>query len=65
MARSYLPSKVSEIVGLWRKDLNKVTRHCTGFLWFAFDFCKNVLASSRIMGNRMTLLNLCAILSLS
>ncbi|KAF9685224.1 hypothetical protein SADUNF_Sadunf03G0032600 [Salix dunnii] len=24
MARSYLPSKVSEIVALWRKDLNKV-----------------------------------------
>ncbi|KAL6584698.1 hypothetical protein OROMI_003987 [Orobanche minor] len=24
MARSYLPSKVSEIVGLWRKDLNKI-----------------------------------------
>ncbi|XP_024969366.1 coatomer subunit beta'-2-like isoform X2 [Cynara cardunculus var. scolymus] len=26
MARSYLPSKVSEIVGLWRKDLNKVNQ---------------------------------------
>ena len=25
MARSYLPSKVSEIVALWRKDLNKVS----------------------------------------
>lgn len=25
MARSYLPSKVSEIVAIWRKDLNKVT----------------------------------------
>jgi hypothetical protein len=25
MARSYLPSKVSEIVSIWRKDLNKVT----------------------------------------
>ena len=25
MARSYLPSKVSEIVALWRKDLSKVT----------------------------------------
>ncbi|KAL0425061.1 UNVERIFIED_CONTAM: Coatomer subunit beta'-2, partial [Sesamum radiatum] len=24
MARSYLPSKVSEIVALWRKDLNKI-----------------------------------------
>ena len=24
MARSYLPSKVSEIVALWRKDLSKV-----------------------------------------
>ena len=24
MARSYLPSKVSEIVAIWRKDLNKV-----------------------------------------
>lgn len=24
MARSYLPSKVSEIVALWRNDLNKV-----------------------------------------
>ncbi|XP_076911658.1 coatomer subunit beta'-2-like [Bidens hawaiensis] len=26
MARSYLPSKVSEIVALWRKDLNKVNQ---------------------------------------
>ncbi|KAK6148876.1 hypothetical protein DH2020_016401 [Rehmannia glutinosa] len=26
MARSYLPSKVSEIVGLWRKDLNKINQ---------------------------------------
>lgn len=25
MARSYLPSKVSEIVAIWRRDLNKVT----------------------------------------
>jgi hypothetical protein len=25
MARSYLPSKVSEIVAIWRKDLNKVS----------------------------------------
>lgn len=25
MARSYLPSKVSEIVAIWRKDLSKVT----------------------------------------
>lgn len=24
MARSYLPSKVSEIVAIWRNDLNKV-----------------------------------------
>lgn len=24
MARSYLPSKVSEIVAIWRKDLSKV-----------------------------------------
>jgi hypothetical protein len=24
MARSYLPSKVPEIVAIWRKDLNKV-----------------------------------------
>lgn len=24
MARSYLPSKVSEIVAIWRKDLHKV-----------------------------------------
>ncbi|KAE9453448.1 hypothetical protein C3L33_14624, partial [Rhododendron williamsianum] len=29
MARSYLPSKVSEIVAIWRKDLNKVTYHST------------------------------------
>ena len=27
MARSYLPSKVSEIVALWRKDLSKVIFH--------------------------------------
>ncbi|KAK6914916.1 Coatomer, WD associated region [Dillenia turbinata] len=26
MARSYLPSKVSEIVAIWRKDLNKVNQ---------------------------------------
>jgi coatomer subunit beta' len=26
MARSYLPSKVSEIVSIWRKDLNKVNQ---------------------------------------
>ncbi|KAL8232387.1 hypothetical protein R6Q57_002165 [Mikania cordata] len=26
MARSYLPSKVSEVVALWRKDLNKVNQ---------------------------------------
>ncbi|KAL3366453.1 hypothetical protein AABB24_011235 [Solanum stoloniferum] len=26
MARSYLPSKVSEIVAMWRKDLNKVNQ---------------------------------------
>ncbi|CAI9767205.1 unnamed protein product [Fraxinus pennsylvanica] len=26
MARSYLPSKVSEIVALWRKDLNKINQ---------------------------------------
>ncbi|KAL3631857.1 hypothetical protein CASFOL_024841 [Castilleja foliolosa] len=26
MARSYLPSKVSEIVGLWRKNLNKINQ---------------------------------------
>ncbi|KAL8043147.1 hypothetical protein ABFX02_09G099400 [Erythranthe guttata] len=26
MARSYLPSKVSEIVDLWRKDLNKINQ---------------------------------------
>ncbi|KAL3633027.1 hypothetical protein CASFOL_026011 [Castilleja foliolosa] len=26
MSRSYLPSKVSEIVGLWRKDLNKINQ---------------------------------------
>jgi hypothetical protein len=25
MARSYLPSKVADIVDIWRKDLNKVT----------------------------------------
>lgn len=25
MARSYLPSKVSEIVAIWKKDLNKVS----------------------------------------
>lgn len=24
MARSYLPSKVSEIVAIWKKDLSKV-----------------------------------------
>lgn len=29
MARSYLPSKVSEIVALWRKDLNKVMAYVT------------------------------------
>ncbi|XP_048440139.1 coatomer subunit beta'-1-like isoform X2 [Pyrus x bretschneideri] len=26
MARSYLPSKVSEIVSIWRNDLNKVNK---------------------------------------
>lgn len=31
MARSYLPSKVSDIVAIWRKDLNKVTYF--GFLF--------------------------------
>ena len=34
MARSYLPSKVSEIVAIWRKDLNKVTLLCTPVLCF-------------------------------
>lgn len=29
MARSYLPSKVSEIVAIWRKDLNKVVFYGT------------------------------------
>lgn len=28
MARSYLPSKVSDIVALWKKDLNKVQSCC-------------------------------------
>lgn len=32
MARSYLPSKVSEIVALWRKDLNKVMAYVIS--WF-------------------------------
>jgi len=32
MARSYLPSKVSEIVALWRKDLNKVSCHSCVFV---------------------------------
>lgn len=32
MARSYLPSKVSEIVAIWRKDLNKVMFYGTFFL---------------------------------
>ncbi|KAB1206049.1 Coatomer subunit beta'-2 [Morella rubra] len=29
MARSYLPSKVSEIVAIWRKDLHKVNPKAT------------------------------------
>lgn len=44
MARSYLPSKVSEIVAIWRKDLHKVACHSvfavfvyvlSSQLWFA------------------------------
>ncbi|KAL9267451.1 Coatomer subunit beta'-2-like protein, partial [Drosera capensis] len=35
MARSYLPSKVSEIVDMWRKDLSKVI-HFHGLLTMPF-----------------------------
>jgi hypothetical protein len=38
MARSYLPSKVSEIVAIWRKDLNKVTVFQL-FYFCGFGFC--------------------------
>ena len=34
MARSYLPSKVSEIVAIWRKDLNKVSYYSLIFVMF-------------------------------
>lgn len=37
MARSYLPSKVSEIVAIWRKDLNKVIVY-VAFVLFIFCF---------------------------
>lgn len=31
MARSYLPSKVSEIVSIWKNDLNKVMMLLNGY----------------------------------
>ncbi|MED6129400.1 hypothetical protein PIB30_107656, partial [Stylosanthes scabra] len=31
LSRSYLPSKVSEIVAIWRKDLNKVNPKAAGW----------------------------------
>lgn len=34
MARSYLPSKVSEIVAIWRKDLSKVFSHSLVYILF-------------------------------
>lgn len=38
MARSYLPSKVSEIVAIWRKDLQKVT-FCSCVFFPLFLLC--------------------------
>jgi hypothetical protein len=34
MARSYLPSKVSEIVAIWRNDLSKVISLSSAFMLF-------------------------------
>lgn len=48
MARSYLPSRVSDIVAIWRKDLNKVSnivfefRPCYIFL----ELCKELVKTS-------------------
>lgn len=51
MARSYLPSRVSDIVAIWRKDLNKVSnivfefRPCYIFLELSKKLVKTSLTS--------------------
>lgn len=48
MARSYLPSKVSEIVAIWRKDLNKVASDSDIFA-FVYDGISRLLCVHDIL----------------
>uniref|UniRef100_A0A2P2MUN1 Uncharacterized protein MANES_04G122600 n=1 Tax=Rhizophora mucronata TaxID=61149 RepID=A0A2P2MUN1_RHIMU len=49
MARSYLPSKVSEIVAIWRKDLSKVCQNSRDLvLSLSFPCCFSVFPCNGI-----------------